>query len=582
MKPSSLESSSAPLCLARAKEEAPSWRTKVWRAASASTSLCHMAFAERAPLSARQLDALRRLEAWASQPSSISADDATSKPALRYTLDANSSSLAAHAESDAPADSIAPVDSSAALEAFALRAELILRERRHEPDRAQLKRLEAQRECAAEMAAQCESLRARLDGKADECAALRGASSELLTKLTAQVQTQREEAELQEALRQQLAPLEEARAVAATLDRRSWRDDEAHSPNHPLVLALEQLDKSANHLREHAHWTNSATHLAQVNATRVRALSLVASIITKPIEVLTASSSARLNAPAAPLPKGGAAAAAPAAEAATAEAATEEAAATAGRPRRRPRRMLRPRPRRPPPTAAAARRTRARAARRSRPSIYTSNTASSPHCSPHGSARSSPIRTAVRRPPRSYVRCLPPTGVQGVLWRAAIYKRRSVSSPQKRRRMVVRPPQRPFYPTLCVDAADWQSAPAVRSTPSPLPSSDRRARPPPPPPPPPPQPWTIQTTQMLPRLSSVSSDPSMHIAAVCQPLYDELRPTLLSQQELTDLCEVVLIFRTEVLPDIIAGGPPSQPLERSSIGYCRTHRSASLLGYRPS
>ena len=62
--------------------------------------------------------------------------------------------------------------------------------------------------------------------------------------------------------------------------------------------------------------------------------------------------------------------------------------------------------------------------------------------------------------------------------------------------------------------------------------------------------------------SSVSSDPSMHIAAVCQPLYDELRPTLLSQQELTDLCEVVLIFRTEVLPDIIAGGPPSQPLEK--------------------
>ena len=47
---------------------------------------------------------------------------------------------------------------------------------------------------------------------------------------------------------------------------------------------------------------------------------------------------------------------------------------------------------------------------------------------------------------------------------------------------------------------------------------------------------------------------------VCQPLYDELRPHVLSQHELSRLCEVVLILRSEVIPELVGGGPPSAPL----------------------
>ena len=106
-------------------------------------------------------------------------------------------------------------------------------------------------------------MRAQLDGKATECATLRSASSDLLERFGKRVEAHREEQALQAALRQQLAPLEEARAVSVTLERHAWRDDAPHSPSHPLVSALEQLDKAAKHLREHSYWTNSATHLAQ-------------------------------------------------------------------------------------------------------------------------------------------------------------------------------------------------------------------------------------------------------------------------------------------------------------------------------
>jgi len=43
--------------------------------------------------------------------------------------------------------------------------------------------------------------------------------------------------------------------------------------------------------------------------------------------------------------------------------------------------------------------------------------------------------------------------------------------------------------------------------------------------------------------------------------YDVLRPLILMQSELSELCEVVLIFRTEVLPAIVNGGVLSAPSE---------------------
>ena len=114
-------------------------------------------------------------------------------------------------------------------------------------------------------------MRAQLDGKAALCASLRGETSELLAKLEAEMAAAREQQALREALQAQLAPLEEARAVGQVLDQQSWRDDAPHSASHPLVMALSQLDASAAHLQAHAHWTNSAVHLAQVHAMSVRA-----------------------------------------------------------------------------------------------------------------------------------------------------------------------------------------------------------------------------------------------------------------------------------------------------------------------
>ena len=105
---------------------------------------------------------------------------------------------------------------------------------------------------------------------------------------------------MQTALRQQLAPLEQSRAIGATLERREWRDDAPHHASHPLVGALQQLDALAAHLRDHAHWTNSATHLAQVLATRVRALGMVSSLVTRSVEAQTAAATASLAAGARP------------------------------------------------------------------------------------------------------------------------------------------------------------------------------------------------------------------------------------------------------------------------------------------
>jgi hypothetical protein len=125
------------------------------------------AWADRAPLTARQLDALRRLEAWAS--ASAPADDAPA-PSLFYTL-SPAGELVAHSEAEAPPGALAPIESTDALEAFALRAEVIVRERRHAPDHAHLRRLSAQRECASEMVEQCEAMRSRLVAKADGASA---------------------------------------------------------------------------------------------------------------------------------------------------------------------------------------------------------------------------------------------------------------------------------------------------------------------------------------------------------------------------------------------------------------------------
>ena len=246
------------------------------------------AFAARAPLSASQQDALRHLELAVARASTFEESDAVEDYDCRST--SGSCGLVAHSEGNPDG----AVRSAAELEAFSRRAELALRERSHAVNHSHLKRLVDQRACCADIVAQSDKLHARLEGKAAECAALRTDTSEMLSQLGVQMRSLREQAALNEALQAQLAPLEEAKAIGAILDKHSWRDDTPHTPEHPLVVALGTLDASVGHLQAHAHWANSAVHLAQVRSLRARTLRLVASLALRPLDAMTTSVAAEL------------------------------------------------------------------------------------------------------------------------------------------------------------------------------------------------------------------------------------------------------------------------------------------------
>jgi hypothetical protein len=263
-------------------------------------------FADRAVLSASQLDAIRHLELWAQantgESETTGATDDDDDADVAYSLDPNAAppldpenpQLVRHRKADAPPGSVAPVRTMGDLEAFVLRIDAITRKDLYELDHAELRRLKGMHDCCVRVATGADELRRRLDEKARECALMRGTTSEMLAEVGTQMRNLREQAAINEALHAQLAPLEEAKAVGATLDRLAWRDDTPHSPAHPLVQALATLDKSARHLQAHAHWTNSAVHLAQVNALRARALRLAAALVTRPLDALTLAATAQL------------------------------------------------------------------------------------------------------------------------------------------------------------------------------------------------------------------------------------------------------------------------------------------------
>ena len=261
-------------------------------------------FADRAPLTRTQSDALRRLEVWATRHEACGDDEGDTASAAVAAFTLGPCGLIPHGEPP-PAAALAPIRTAGDLEEFSLRAEATMRERRHAPEHAHMGRLRAQHECSTALAQQAAELREQLESRAAQCADLRGETSQLLSALTADMVAAREQAALRAALREQLAPLEEARAVGAVLDQHAWRDDTPHQASHPLVRALAQLDASAADLTAHSHWANSAVHLAQVHAMRVRALGLVAGLVVQPLEALTGAVAAKL-AQAAPAGGGGA------------------------------------------------------------------------------------------------------------------------------------------------------------------------------------------------------------------------------------------------------------------------------------
>lgn len=502
-------------------------------------------WADRAPLSGRQLDCLRHLEAWASQ-----ADDLPSGPPERcYTLGADGDLVAHDDDADAPANALAPIDSMAALEQFALLAQARMCEWQLAPEKAQLRRLEAEAERAAEAEVECAALRAQFEATAAECDALGVSSSALLAQVSSQYTSQREEDALQEALRQQLAPLEESKAVSAVLDQRAWRDDAPHAPSHPLLQCLVRLDAAADHLREHAFWANSATHLAQVLATRARALGIVAAVVKGPLDALTIAAAARLAAPTPaptqptpPTPKaGGDVSGNGEAKAAVGDGALNDGA---------------------PPSATAAPHATAVAAddgaRREAIEtevLYVRYRALASQLQPW-------ITEVIVRQDGTDEAAAALREVSGAYWRArrtvaggALHAAltaavdvdadvlsnvvRGCCAAARRACRAEHALALAFFPPHAADGA--RALPAMSASTAAAGGGDAAAG--------------------GGGGSSDALELPVQIGAVCQPLYDELRPLLLSAQELTDLCEVVLIFRTEILPEVVAGGEPSRPIE---------------------
>jgi len=85
----------------------------------------------------------------------------------------------------------------------------------------------------------------------------------------------------------------------------------------------------------------------------------------------------------------------------------------------------------------------------------------------------------------------------------------------------------------------------------------------------------------------------VELGGVCYAWYDVLRPVILMQSEINELCEVVLIFRTEVLPAIANGGvlsAPAKPIAQSLLQdaqerliFCvQTHVRDRITLFRPS
>lgn len=220
------------------------------------------------PLSAAQQAALRRLEAW------VRDDDAAARPlptdesaTLLFTATerelANGHAsedagvpgtelpaLMAHPAVSAPAGAVAAVRTAAELEALVLRAERQESVNALAADRAAIAWIGAQVEAATALADSVAAARAALAAERELCGAARRHATPVMEDFSATAAKREREAAAAAARAAQLRPIEDARAVAATLDAAAGGGGSSpHDSRHPLVRALATLDGSIEHIK---------------------------------------------------------------------------------------------------------------------------------------------------------------------------------------------------------------------------------------------------------------------------------------------------------------------------------------------
>lgn len=217
-------------------------------------------------LSSSQLEALRKLEAWAQAEPRLAGEE---KPDTRSSQ-----------------DSLSLVHSLPELEVFMMQMDRETRAKDRDEEIQHLARLKAQSACYATLVSELEETASRLSMDAERCNTMKATSSKLIASLEEETRKLREEEALAQVLDAQLKPVREARGIVPLLEEQERRPSIIHAPDHPLVQALSTLDRSATTIASHSHWRDSAAHSAEINQIRLRALRLVASVLLRHIDGL--------------------------------------------------------------------------------------------------------------------------------------------------------------------------------------------------------------------------------------------------------------------------------------------------------
>jgi hypothetical protein len=222
------------------------------------------------PLSAAQQAALRRLEAWVRDDDAAARPPATEESAAllftaaeRHPANGHASesgelpALVSHPAGFAPPGAIAAVRTAAELEALVLRAERQQTVNALAADRAAVAWLGAQVAAVTVLADSVGAARAALAAEGDRCRSSLRDATPVMEAFSATAAEREREAAAAAARAAQLRPIEDARAVAATLDAAAGGGGPAHHDSrHPLVRALATLDGSIEHIKARHTYPN--------------------------------------------------------------------------------------------------------------------------------------------------------------------------------------------------------------------------------------------------------------------------------------------------------------------------------------
>lgn len=162
-------------------------------------------------LSATQLEALRKLEAWAAADIPEGGLEEESED-VRYTAETGAFGevqLAAH-RAEAPAGAVVATRTAYELEHFSMRVEEAVHANILEKDRRHLDQLRSRERCCVALVGELKAMVDQLNVDATRCATVKEESLELVSSLELESRKLHEEEALAQALKSQLQPLREA------------------------------------------------------------------------------------------------------------------------------------------------------------------------------------------------------------------------------------------------------------------------------------------------------------------------------------------------------------------------------------